>query len=811
MKNRSNFVLLFLFFAALAGLWAADQWKLPTRKDRERAEPRILPELLDAKSDDVQRIEIAGGAKKIVFERSDRNKWQMREPVDTAADPGMVEALAFTLKELTKQRDVGHLEGSLESFGLEKPERTISVFGKDAGKPIASLDLGKTAQGMRYVKSKSSEFVEVVDPKPLASADLAPARWRDRMLVRMPSHIVSTLEITRGKEKFKAEREGELWHVTEPYRFLGDAMRVDGAVSEVVSARVAEDVGFVADNVTDFAKYGLAPPVAKFEVKTTSKDGKEEVQSYEIGKAVEGGQTSRIYARRSDQDEVVAVEGKLLAGVGTNVLDLHSKKLADFKADRVTYFRVKTGDSTVAIRKRGEGWQRVIPLVDRADKSQVDDLLKKLDEAEASTIFAPGKAPDPQLDKPWAVVEIWHETAFDSEGNPKSPPRTAIKVGRRDALNKIAICQTESDPAIMSVPLPFVKDLPSGPLAFRDRIIASTPGPEVDHIDIKVGDTARSLQAPEKPDPNGWRMKQPIDARADSESIGRLIFVLSNLRADALVAEKADVPGADFGFDAPYLIATWVTRSKSPEPPMRIVEPVKTTLTVGKALRDKTGKRYAKISSSPIVFTLAPEIVETFNSEWRDRHVLTFDPTKVEKVVIGWPAIALSFRPIADASSKTHEPQWAVIDPPAGLNFDPSRLKTLVKALSRLQTFRFTQYSGPIKPEEQLFPPRLRIDVHMTDGTMSRFSLGKQTSDGYLQATTMLDKSGPVFQLPLSGWQPWIVPPKIETAAPKPAEAPAAKPAEAPKPADAPTPKPAATPAAKPAETPATKPAEAKK
>ncbi len=765
MKPRTTIALLLIFFAGLIGLKWAEYSKIPDRNERLRAEPRVLPELLNLKPDELKRIEVAGGVTRLVFERRPDNRWQMLEPVNTAADPSLVETLAFNLKELKKSRDVGQMEGKASEYGLETPIRTVSLWGEDSSHPLATIDLGSVVQDRRYVRSKESGRIDVVDAKGLNAVELPAPRWRDRSLVRLPSFQVQTLSVKGPGRSLGLAREGDLWRITEPIQAIGDMNRVEGAVAEVVSLKVADgEKGFVADNVTDLVPYGLDKPSLTFTV--TPKPGRGVGQTFHLGKPApksDGG--ARYYARRDDQDDVVLVDATLLKDIGANPIDLHSKRLAEINPARVDYLRLTSDGVAVSVAKVGNSWARVTPLADRADAKAIDDMLKKLVEIEASELFAPGAAPDPQLEKPWGVLEVWEGVKPSQEKGLTTPPVLSLKIGRRDALRKTAYCQTEGDTTVLAVPLPFLDIIPHGPLSFRDRQVSAVSPMQMERIVIKDSETSHTLVPPPKgADPKAWRLKEPLDAPADPESLGRLFGLLSNLRAETLVTDR---PASDaaFGLDKPFLTVSWTTRDDVPAAPMRTNAGSTVTLTVGKPVQGKSGVRYARVSTSPIVFTLAPETLATFESEWRDRMVMSFDIRQVERVTLRWSSLTLTAQPVADA--KVTEPDWKLVNAPAGLSFDPSKLKSLINALSRLMTFRYSQYDGPIDPATGLLPPRLAITLTMAGGLTRTLSIGGRTADGYLFATTETLAGGSVFQLPIATWEPWLRVPKVESPATK--------------------------------------------
>ena len=201
MKNRGTYALLALFFAGLVGLWVADFAQVPTRSQRERMSSRLLHELLDTKPDDLRKIEILGGDEPIVFGAPGGEgecRWQMTAPIDAAADPAMVETLAYNLKELSRKPEAATLEGDPDKFGLAPPERIIRLWGAATDAPLVSLELGKTSLDRRFVRRGGSEGVEVVDAKGLDLTRLPPIRWRDHELFRVPSFEVDSVKIAAG-------------------------------------------------------------------------------------------------------------------------------------------------------------------------------------------------------------------------------------------------------------------------------------------------------------------------------------------------------------------------------------------------------------------------------------------------------------------------------------------------------------------------------------------------------------------------------------------------------------------------------------
>jgi hypothetical protein len=673
----------------------------------------------------------------------------MIEPKNVAADPELLETLAKNLITLAPLAKKAIEQVSLNDAGLDTPSRTLTIFGEDARRSLAVLDIGKVVGDGRYVRSQKSKKSIVVDASALLPVEMPAVKWRDNRLVRMVTANVTNLDVTNTGKRLVLDRDRAIWRINEPFQAIADEARAEGAISEVTSLRVVNGAtGFVADDVQDLKPFGLDQPMMTITLKaeSTSRGG---VQTILIGRP-EADSPQRVYARRSDQDDVVLINAAVLRTIGLNPLDLHAKKVLDFLPENIQQVRLENASGTVVTNRTNNGWQRVQPLRDQADNAAIERLLVALQKAEASEVFAPGKAPDPQLEKPWTVIELRDKVDAQASG---SPPLLRLKIGRRDALKKTAYCQVEGDQAVIGVPLAVIDAVPYGPLAFRDRLIQRTILAGLESIEIKAGNVERTLETREgRNNQKAWVMSKPVVGPTDQGAMTRLLNALALLHAESLIAEKPDaVP--NLGFENPFLTVVWKSATNLAPMPFEV-----TTLTVGKEVPQRAGVRYAKISSSPILFTLSPEVLATFQAELFDRTVMRFSPKDVQAITLRWEKESLTLRPVPDI--KTGDPEWAISGPLTNLKFDLERVKTLVKALASLTTSHFAQYDGPFKPEYGMDKPRLQVELRMSNGRSVNLRIGSRSLDRYLFATIAPAATGPVFFLPIGDWSPWFAAPK---------------------------------------------------
>jgi hypothetical protein len=220
----------------------------------------------------------------------------------------------------------------------------------------------------------------------------------------VPSFQVASVTIKRPDQVIRAERgkKGQ-WRLSKPIHAPANPAKVESLIAALSSLRVVDgDNGFVADNVTDFARFGLESPVT-IEM-TTTRPGDLPLVLH-IGKPVPE-QPERIYVRQGDQDDVVIVDAKALAEVPSTAAALRSKNVADIEPAAVTEIRIETKIGTFAVSKRPHQWELTSPRTEKADTESVIALLNRIDALQASEFFEPSRIGDPQLDPALMTIKI---------------------------------------------------------------------------------------------------------------------------------------------------------------------------------------------------------------------------------------------------------------------------------------------------------------------------------------------------------------------------------------------------------------------
>ena len=131
----------------------------------------------------------------------------------------------------------------------------------------------------------------------------------------VPTFQVASVTIKGPGRNIRAARERARgrWHVTAAVNAPANAAKIESLLSALSSLRVVDgEKGFVADNVKDFAPFGLAGSPVTVELTTTVRsEGRSSCTSRQAGSRPSGSCTSA----KKDQDDVVVVDAKPLSEI----------------------------------------------------------------------------------------------------------------------------------------------------------------------------------------------------------------------------------------------------------------------------------------------------------------------------------------------------------------------------------------------------------------------------------------------------------------------------------------------------------------
>ena len=140
MKFKGTIWALVVFAGLISYYYFIDAPAIKKAEEEKELSEKILP--FDEK--DVQEITLLKTDVKVHLQRSEKDGWELIEPVAAKGDSITVDSLLAALKEVRFTRVVEEAPADLAPFGLAKPRVSISVKFKN--KDEKSLLIGGKSQ-----------------------------------------------------------------------------------------------------------------------------------------------------------------------------------------------------------------------------------------------------------------------------------------------------------------------------------------------------------------------------------------------------------------------------------------------------------------------------------------------------------------------------------------------------------------------------------------------------------------------------------------------------------------------------------------
>ena len=291
-------------------------------------------------------------------------------------------------------------------------------------------------------------------------------------------------------------------------------------------------------------------------------------------------------------------------------------KLVGVDKDAVTGLVLTYPDRELELKKDDQGWRLLRPADAPADDTVMKGVLSTLTDAEVQKTLdqLPQNLADFGLDKPTVTVKL---TLKDGS---QPPP---LVVGKNTAIGGKAYVRKDDEPKLYLTTSALGYGLNKQAKDVRDKTILAFKDEDVSRVEIKAenGDTVTLVRK----DKEAWTV-EPGDHPGDTTEVRSY---LSSLRSTRAVDFPDDHPQdlGKYGLAAPRLTVTVATGTDGA---------ASQALLVGAETTEGSQKQiYAKRGDQPTVYALGDWTFRTLAkppSQFRDKTVLGFDPTRVGKL-----------------------------------------------------------------------------------------------------------------------------------------------------------------------------------
>jgi uncharacterized protein DUF4340 len=227
----------------------------------------------------------------------------------------------------------------------------------------AIVVLAGLAAGVYF--SNKRKAVEAAKPPDDSSAP--------KILALNDADVVKIVLKKKGADAIVLEKSAAgKWSLTAPKPYPADqqaAGQLASSASTVSSDRVVED------KASDVSAFGLQSP--SLEIDITVKTGK--TSKLKIGD--DTPTNSGAYAMLDGDPRVFSVASYVKTGVDKSVNDLRDKRLLTFEQDKLSRVELLAKKQDIEFGRDKDQWQIVKPKPLRADNLQVEELIRKLQDA----------------------------------------------------------------------------------------------------------------------------------------------------------------------------------------------------------------------------------------------------------------------------------------------------------------------------------------------------------------------------------------------------------------------------------------------
>ncbi|MBI5250830.1 MAG: DUF4340 domain-containing protein [Desulfomonile tiedjei] len=294
-------------------------------------------------------------------------------------------------------------------------------------------------------------------------------------------------------------------------------------------------------------------------------------------------------------------------------------KILQLEKDKVVRVELKTSDGTIELQKPGESWVLTSPIKTGADQIAVGSLIHSALDAKPEKVILEKDANWDEfgLDKPAFTITL-----------ATKDKKTEVFFGATNPSKSSYYARVDEQPKLLLVADTLKNSLNKSPYDLRDKSILTLAAEDVDRVVVSRGQESVELELQDK---DKWLLTKPERFRAKQSVIEAGLNSLAAIKAKEIIDEpKTD--GDPYGLDNPQESITIGGKN------------IEQTLQIGKAAGEvkasapgATPNFYAKIKGHDTVYVIEGRAIKALKAdakELRDRAVVTFNPSDIEKVEI---------------------------------------------------------------------------------------------------------------------------------------------------------------------------------
>lgn len=298
---------------------------------------------------------------------------------------------------------------------------------------------------------------------------------------------------------------------------------------------------------------------------------------------------------------------------------LEAMQLLHMRPERVDYLMLESEGVQVACGRDGDSWNLIAPLRARANVGEIERILSILSRLPRGEIITQEDLTKSHLTQADYGLEhartrvTWEEAGI----------RKTLYIGKRATLGHAVYGKMEGISDIISIDESILSFFPVSVTNLRDRVLFHGDPGSVQRVEILRPGGFLQLVAT---DEGGWRIQQPVNARADRTMVQGLIDALFELRIVEFVADNVS-DSALYGVnETPVSVTVWNEREETGQ-----------TLLLGAPSATRPDLVHARRATGSSVFTVSAHILDKLKipvHDVRDRVLIPLRPDDIDQIRI---------------------------------------------------------------------------------------------------------------------------------------------------------------------------------
>jgi hypothetical protein len=383
-------------------------------------------------------------------------------------------------------------------------------------------------------------------------------------------------------------------------------------------------------------------------------------------------------------------------------------KVFTVEADAIEEITIKSeSGERSTLRKAGNDWQMVEPLAIQPDSAEVSGLTSNISNLEVQRVI--DENPSDLAEYGLAAPRV--ELTFKAAGQEKR-----LLIGRKTPPGTDLYAKLGDQPRVFLISSYLDSTFNRNTFDLRDKTVLKLERDKVDSLTISTPQhTVGFAKAGAE-----WRLKTPLDARADSTAVEGIVGRLNTLQMKSIAASEA-AELSEYGLDKPA--ATVQIGSGSSQ----------ATLLLGKAAGE--GAVFAKDQSRPAVLTIDSSLFDDLKKapgDWRQKDLFdarAFNSTRLD-VVRGGQTLSFEKTTVKNKDGQDEE-KWRQVAPSAQ-DVDQTKLDNLLSALTQARASSYVNSTAKTGLETPAVAGTVKSDEGRRTETVA---FGRSGSDAYAART----------------------------------------------------------------------------